>query len=176
MGWTQANHVETPPNIDFYRHLSVLHGKGRGFPTWKLKDIHKHASYHGVMTKADAKKKLAQHSGICRHCYLTRYSKSRKVFRLSVMRTKDGRYQPQITMFFEHFTLKIVKEGNHKNRYEIKGTQAPFSDIIKLLKYYQEHPISLTFSTIGIPVESPNPINPERQNRNFTRRCLSVRN
>ena len=80
--------------------MSVLHGKGRGFPTWKLKDIHKHASYHGVMTKADAKKKLALQSTY-RHCYLTRYSKSRKVFRLSVMRTKGGRDVPaaSITVF-----------------------------------------------------------------------------
>ena len=102
-------------------------------------------------------------------------------------------YPQQVLLFFEHFTLKISKEADDKTRYEIKGTQTPFSDktryeikgtqtpfsdIIELLKYYQEHPISLTFNTIGNPVEDPrvNIIDTERQNKKPTCVCLAVSN
>lgn len=130
----------------------MFQDKGKGFPTWKLEEIHKHTSYHGVMTKIDAEAKLRQHNG-CNQCYLTRYSYRKKVFRLSVMWRKD---RSDTEPMFKHFKLNIVKQDGEK-RYEIEGTQKNFTDIVELLKYYQEYPISLEVYSIGDPIESPKP-------------------
>lgn len=96
------------------------------------------------MTKNNAETELKKHRN-SNQCYLTRYSISSEVFRLSVMCKQDDG-----VMKFKHFKLNITKEGSVS--YEIEGTDSKFKDVAKLLEHYQRNPICVTIKSIGNPI------------------------
>lgn len=102
-------------------------------------DISSHPSYHGDITGSEAKEKLMEHGATC---YLTRYSRVREDYILSVL--TNTRSEDELTI--HNFTISI--EGH---RYEIDGTEYPFDSIHDLLKFYEHTPVSHKVSHIGAP-------------------------
>ena len=113
-------------------------------PTWQIKDVATQEGYVGVMTADKAEENLRRCSG---NCYLIRYSESKRSYILSVVRRDAEHRIPHI----QHYKLIITKEDG-KSRdsvYEIEGSEERFSDVTKLLKFYQSHPLTRSNRTIG---------------------------
>lgn len=102
--------------------------------------ITSHPSYHGEMTSTDAKAILR---GQRRDCYLTRRSKTRGVFALSVARRKTDE-----TLLIESFDINITRQDG-STACEIKGTENEFTEISEMLNYYQTRPINREIDGIG---------------------------
>lgn len=102
-------------------------------PHWEL-GISCHASYHGPMNKLSAESKLKEQDD---SCYLTRYSKTRKVYVLSIMNKNKKSGSRKI----KHFRLKIEQRGDH-TVFEIHGAQKEFQNLPELLKYHQKNGVS----------------------------------
>ena len=123
-------------------------------PTWQLREINNHPSYHGAMEGNESQMELKHHS---ESCYLTRYSERRNVYVLSVMKVSGG------TRVFQHFTIDI-RNRNNDISYEIKGADMKFKHLSDMLKFYQCNPVSHSVSNIGECVmaydyyESPQPV------------------
>ena len=113
-------------------------------PTIPLKGISDHPSYHGAITWAKAELKLKDHGG---NCYLTRHSKDRKVYVISVMR--EGADDEED--IFQHLNLIITDDTYCA--YEIEGAGIQFNNIFELLCFYQEAPVNHKISSIGECVE-----------------------
>ena len=115
-------------------------------PTWKLKDITYHPSYHGAMTGRQADYVLRKCGG---NCYLLRYSERKNAFVLSVLTKNDDEDSDEA--FYANFTLKITKGNDDTNIYEIDGTEERFESIYELLECYSIIPLSPTVTSIGKP-------------------------
>ena len=119
---------------EYLRKLDVKLGKCSAeelaFPTRKIQGIGTHPSFHGVMTAEEAEKVLKKHSATC---FLTRYSKDKSCFRLSVITKK----------VIQHFSILM-----EERIYEVKGAEMKFDDIHELLSFYENTP--LTFEVMGI--------------------------
>ena len=94
-------------------------------------------SYHKTITGEEAEQRLARHGG---HCYLTRYSRMRDCYVLSVYEFR--KYLKPETDHFE-----IVVEANGKQR--IKGKSTSFDTIQQLLEHYRQNRINPAFRSIG---------------------------
>ena len=113
-----------------------------GVPFWQLKEISDHPSYHGALKGTEAETRLIEHGAD--NCYLTRYSEERKMYILSVLKTKgDGD-----EVHLKHFNLRITKEDGHKV-YEIYGTEKRFSALSLLLDFYKSNFLSHNIDSIG---------------------------
>ena len=120
-----------------------------------------HPSYHGPMTGADAESRLQEHGG---NYYLTRYSRARDQYSLTVAR--NG--------VCAHFDLIITHSGIY-NEYEIDGSEMQSKDIFSLLDYYKSNPLSHTINGIGDFLQS-DPSKPiTRQDSNLPPSMAKVR-
>lgn len=103
--------------------------------------MNNHPSFHGNMNDKAAENKLRKHG---ESCYLTRYSRSRKKLRLSVLRKKRDK------LIIEHniisFVIRVEKDAH---TYEIEGTENKFDDISYFLSFYQNQPINTNIDGIG---------------------------
>jgi len=99
-----------------------------------------HPSYHGNITGTEAELKLEENDS---NSYITRYSKFKKLFKLTVMKKYGGKN------IIIHFTLdvRLDRQGNYV--YQIEGTDQVFTDPFKMLKHYQIHPINSIVDSIG---------------------------
>lgn len=98
-----------------------------------------HRSYHEAITGEEAERRLEQRGG---HCYLTRYSKIRGCYVLSVH--KQHRLLSPVK---EHY--EIVIEGKTKCR--IRGKTKIFDSIESLLEHYEQNRIDPSLRSIGVP-------------------------
>lgn len=108
-------------------------------PTWQLKGISSHPSYHGAINKEKAEQALSKRGG---NCYLTRYSQTRDQYTLSVCRKKGTEW------VFQNFDIIITNDDGHV-AYEISGTEEKFTSIIKMLDFYKEFPLNHYVDSIG---------------------------
>lgn len=95
-----------------------------------------HGSYHGVIAAEEAEFRLQQ-SGIP-HCYLTRYSKDKNIYVLSVY--MKGRPNNVI----EHYHI-----GKKDDMYQIEGKMEKFDSTEELLQHYIANRISPSVPNIG---------------------------
>ena len=110
-------------------------------PTWELDELSTHPSYHGTMDRISAETKLREQDG---SCYITRYSRTRKVYVLSVIKRK----RPSSSGTVKHFKLKIEKQKDRAS-FEIHGAQRKFNSIAKMLDFYQQTHLNHDIGTIG---------------------------
>ena len=95
-----------------------------------------HSSYHNAITGDEAIRRL-RNSGLP-HCYLTRYSKTKQKYVLTV-------YQKQRPEDVEeHFPIAI-RSGKHK----IEGKIEEFENIGGMLKHYESKRINPSLPDIG---------------------------
>lgn len=125
--------IETPTEA----HKELPGGPEEAACDSKLNGIVEHPSYHGTMRTKEAEIKLRQHGG---DCYLTRFSKSKNVYVLTVFKSEEELCQ--------NFQIDF-KVKNDYNMYEILGTQKEFDDFFVLLDFYKSFPLSHNISTIG---------------------------
>ena len=125
-------------------------------PTYKMKGITEHSSYHGVMSQSEAEAVLTQHEG---GCYLTRSNEDG----VNVLSVKPAKKPPAAAATagggvggesgtapaFEHFEIKIHPREGSSSEYEIAGTKEKFKDISELLDFYHDVPLSHTVTGIG---------------------------
>lgn len=113
-----------------------------GAPMWEVQEMRQHPSYHGNMTGTEAELRLEQHS---RNGYLTRYSKYKKLFKLSVIRkVKEDDF------IITHFTLIITRKGSSLVcSYKLEGTRKTFTNVSELLEYYKNTPLTHEIDGIG---------------------------
>ena len=97
--------------------------------------MEKHSSYHGSITGDEAIRRL-KYSGHP-HCYLTRFSKERQKYMLTV-------YMHAYEDVVENFVLNIMHE-----KCEIEGKSKAFKNIQSLLKYYEAEEINPSLERIG---------------------------
>ena len=97
--------------------------------------MEEHESYHEGITGAEAERRLKR---LRMNSYLTRYSKKRKTYVLTVYKLQAP--EDVIT----HFKIDI-KNG----KYNINGKTKTFNDIRKLLEYYERNRLDPAVSTIG---------------------------
>ena len=98
--------------------------------------IEEHPSYHQVITRDEAERRLRQHGS---HCYLIRYTESQLCYVLSVYQHQ----RPKDTI--QHFKI-IFRENGGK---EISGTGMTFSNIQSLLEHYEQNRLNYNFKNIG---------------------------
>ena len=103
----------------------------------KALNIEQHQSFIGTMTSTQAKKALMEHGKI--NCYLTRYSKSRKEYTLSV------KHRGKVY----HFGINSAQSV-----FEIKGGGKRFRNGFDMLEYYQQYPVNINVGNIGEPITS----------------------
>lgn len=110
--------------------------------TPELEVIENHPSYHGVMTGTEAELRLEQHG---RNAYLTRYTKLKKLHKLSVVRRTA-----EDDLIIQHFTLCALRDvENGTCVYKIDGSERYFSDIDELLSFYKDHRLTPEVDGIG---------------------------
>ena len=97
-----------------------------------------HDSYHKAITGEEAERRLKQHGG---HCYLTRYSRMRECYVLSVFEHVQKPMQPQV----DHFEIVVEEDGRHR----IKGKTADFDNVVQFLLHYEHNRINPAFKSIG---------------------------
>lgn len=107
-------------------------------PTWQLREISSHPSYHGAINKEKAEHKLSKKD---RTCFLTRYSEARDQYTLSV-HTKGKE------TVFQNFDI-IITNKDGCVAYEISGTEEKFTSLVKLLDFYKEYPLNHYIHSIG---------------------------
>ena len=83
-----------------------------------------HRSYHGTLTQKEAESELKQYSQHNTTCYLTRWSKDSKSFKVSVC--VEGQCY--------HLRLSITKEDGG-SMCELEGASTQFNDVFKLLEF-----------------------------------------
>lgn len=115
-------------------------------PTWELDELSTHPSYHGTMDRDSADTKLREQDS---SCYLTRYSRTRKVYVLSVIKRKRLSDSGMV----KHFKLKIEKQRDRAS-FEIHGAQRKFNCIAKMLDFYQQTHLNHDIGTIGNCLEN----------------------
>ena len=79
-----------------------------------------------------------------RNCYLTRYSHTKKTYRLSVMMMHPVRPKA----IFYHFAIIQVK-GKERKEFQIERKEETHTSVNNLLEYYQNHPINKDGEGIG---------------------------
>lgn len=94
-----------------------------------------HESYHGEINRKKSKKRLTR-SG--RHCYLTRYRKSKKHYVLSIYKQTEDKPG--------HFEIVIDADGCMRLE---KEPDLHFYKIEELLHHYESHPIDTNYASIG---------------------------
>ena len=99
--------------------------------------LQKHNPYHHEISGKEAERRLKMRGG---HCYLTRYSKNKKSYILSVYKE-----QRSLEPIIEHYKITVKGSG----RLYIEGTDKEFDKIHKLLSHYEKHPITCAISSIG---------------------------
>ena len=97
-----------------------------------------HSAYHHQITRKEAERRLEIHGG---HSHLTRYSKNKKSYILSVYKKQKRPLEPIMEEY------KILKSDS--GRLNIEGSDIDFEDIYKLLKYYKNNSISPALGSIG---------------------------
>ena len=100
-----------------------------------------HSSYHESIPGAEARRRLelfCKHN-CCSCCYLTRYSRKKKSYALSILKKQ----KPEDIML--HFRILVKEEGKH----EIEGTFMEFEGIAQLLDYYESHRLDPSLRSIG---------------------------
>ena len=98
-------------------------------------------SYHGDISGKEAEKKLLEYSG---HCHLTRYSKRKGCYVMSVQLIKGG------SNVIKHF--RIV--DGEKMSIDTNEKKVEFDSFEHLLNHYRHHPlIQEADSTIGRPCQ-----------------------
>ena len=103
-----------------------------------------HCSYHGELSGEEAAKRLLRNKH--ESCYLTRYSKNKKCYMLSVR-------SAQITQgTIAHLKMKI---DNKKEVYELESTRKTFPSMDELLTYYETNPLNEKIRRIGQPCMIP---------------------
>ena len=117
--------------------------QGFGVPLWKIGDITKTPSFHGVMTGREAELTLEKHGSD--KCYLTRYDKKRNLCFLTVKRKGEKR--------FIHFMIDITGDRN-KTQCVLKGTNKTFDRISDFLHFYENNPVNFEVNGIGDAVQS----------------------
>ena len=95
-----------------------------------------HPSYHQVITRDEAERRLRQRGG---RCYLTRYTEKHKSYVLSVYEHR----RPQDSI--QHFKLAFKEEG----RMQVGGTGMIFDNIQSLLEHYEQNRLNYNFKNIG---------------------------
>ena len=96
-----------------------------------------HESYHKTITGEEAEERLRQHGG---HCYLTRYSRMKECYVLSVFE-----HQKPLNPEIDHFEIVVESDGKHR----INGKSMAFNSIHQLLEYYEQNRINPAFKSIG---------------------------
>ena len=99
---------------------------------WEI--MGEHPSYHGSITSTEAKRRLQKHG---RRCYLTRYSESNTCYILTV-------YQEKPAEIIKHFRLRI-----DRGLAQVEEKGMSFTNIWRLLNYYENHRIDPAFKNIG---------------------------
>lgn len=100
-------------------------------------------SFHGPLNKTESEAKLKEHGG---DCFLTRYSKAKKAYQLSVI----NRGKKRSTAKIEEYHIIFNDEDCE---FQIQGKEEVFDSIDDLLEFYQKTPISQTTASIGEPLE-----------------------
>ena len=95
-----------------------------------------HSSYHQSIPGVEAERRLKSFG---RHSYLTRYSKARENYMLTVFERRPPEHEVQ------HFKIIIQDDGKHR----IEGKEKTFADIEELLEHYENNRIDPSFRTIG---------------------------
>ena len=95
-----------------------------------------HDSYHERIPGAEAERRLRSRG---RNGYLTRYSKERKSYVLTVFKEQT----PEDVVM--HLKIIITDRGQHK----IEGKEVFFADIKTLLEHYEQNRIDPALRTIG---------------------------
>lgn len=129
------------PPLD-HRGSDSSRASSTGVPTGVIKVFFDDSSYHGAIKGVEAEKRLKERGG---NCCLTRFSKARSVYVLSVYRGDDE--NPQ----FAHFDILIhVGDGIwEETEYEIVGTEQRFRCIYEMLDYYYEVPLNHQINGVG---------------------------
>jgi hypothetical protein len=97
----------------------------------------------GVVAESELKKVDGNH-------YLVRYSVAQETYMLSVKSGKDS------AIHYYHFTINTTSKYD-VSEYEIKGAEYKFLDFSKLLRHYEQNPISHEFQhNIGKPLHKGN--------------------
>ena len=100
------------------------------------KIMSEHTSYHQVISGDEATQRLKSFG---RHSYLTRYSKARESYMLTVFERRPPEYEVR------HFKIVIQDDG----KYRIEGKDLEFQNIGALLGHYEHNRIDPSFRTIG---------------------------
>ena len=96
-----------------------------------------HPGYHQEITGEQAEQRLRKCGG---HCYLTRFSKKRGYYVLSV-----HEHRKPLKPVIKHFKIVIHKNGGTK----IEGKSNTFRGIQPLLEHYEKNRIDPAMSSIG---------------------------
>ena len=107
--------------------------------TEEAKTLAEHNGYHEAISGREAEGRLKKCGG---HCYLTRYSRIKLCYVLSVY--EQRRQTKSVLMHFQ-----ITIEGN--GELKIRGKGKTFPTIQSLLEYYQENRIDPNLKNIGRP-------------------------
>jgi hypothetical protein len=112
---------------------------------WELRSLREESSYHWEMETPEAEKTLKS----CRtpRCYIIRYSKGDRCFKLSIKGKKWKRKR------IEHYRIQIEQHGE-TNKYSLKDNEEKFDKLTQLLQYYQKNGTSRKLRTIGDPLIS----------------------
>ena len=94
-----------------------------------------HSSYHQSIPGDEAERRLRRFGG---HCYLTRYSETRKCYVLSVFENQ----KPYSVV--RHF--KIIKKDG---KFNIYGKSTTFDDLQSMLTHYEQNRIDPALRSIG---------------------------
>lgn len=122
-----------------------------GVPTWRLKSISDHPSFHGSMAGKSARRVLKNHFRQSdSNRYLTRYSERKYVYILSVIQKKMD-YSTEDDFLIRHYKLNIDKHIHNRERIitEIEGTEEQFDSIFDLLAFYERNPVDHDIVRIG---------------------------
>ena len=111
-----------------------------------MKEMSKHLSFHGTISREEAELILKKHGG---NCSLTRYSNGTHVLSVMDITNED---RPVL----QHFKL-CIHATNKSVCCEIDGSGKKFGDVSKMLDFYKDHSINYAITSVGALIKAGRP-------------------
>ena len=127
-------------------------------PTWKIQAISSDSSYHRAITFEKAKEKLRDQR---RDGYLTRYSKNRKQFTLTVYKRSNDEDEEMEAEVFTNFNILMTREGDCI-KFEISGTEKKLDSLVDMFTFYKYTALNPLVHGIGEECVYPQHLNEQK--------------